>query len=146
MMERISHFCWPAPSWLPGRSSEPALNNDGKRQAASKLPKELPLPPIPYLDTLPWMNFGSQSKGPGVDILWLPTSILRRFRKSCRPPTVVSGMLKSKGQQPDNERAQAIAQAAPQLVSVAVPCILSDTETGQHSRHWPHQNARMCIA
>jgi hypothetical protein len=60
-----------APSWL-GQASERALNNDGERQAASKFPEELPLPSIPYLDTMPWMNFGLQSKGPGLDTLWLP--------------------------------------------------------------------------
>ena len=55
-----------------GLASESELNNDAARQAASKFPVKLPLPPIPYLDTMPWMNFGSESKGPGIDTLWLP--------------------------------------------------------------------------
>jgi hypothetical protein len=55
-----------------GQASESALNNGGAGQAASTFPEKLPLPPIPYLDTLPWMNFGSESQGPGIDPLWLP--------------------------------------------------------------------------
>ena len=55
-----------------GLASESELNNDAARQAASKFPEKLPLPPIPYLDTMPWMNFGSESQGLGLDTLWLP--------------------------------------------------------------------------
>jgi hypothetical protein len=55
-----------------GQASESALNNDGAGLAASKFAERLPLPPIPYLDTMPWMNFGSESKGPGIETLWLP--------------------------------------------------------------------------
>ena len=55
-----------------GQASERALNNGGERQAVAKFPEELRLPPIPYLDTMPWMNFGSESQGPGIDPLWLP--------------------------------------------------------------------------
>lgn len=74
MMERLLALLLAGTLVAPqvGQASERALNNDRERQAASKFPKELPLPPIPYLDTMPWMNFGSQSKGPGIDTLWLP--------------------------------------------------------------------------
>jgi hypothetical protein len=74
MMERLLALLLAGALVAPqvGQASESALNNDGARQAASKFPEELPLPPIPYLDTMPWINFGSQSKGPGIDTLWLP--------------------------------------------------------------------------
>jgi hypothetical protein len=52
-----------------GLASESELNNDTARQAATKFPEKLPLPPIPYLDTMPWMNFGSESREARVDTL-----------------------------------------------------------------------------
>ncbi|SDJ50056.1 hypothetical protein SAMN05444171_1574 [Bradyrhizobium lablabi] len=74
MMERLLALLLAGALVAPqvGQASESALNNDRARQAASKFPEKLPLPPIPYLDTMPWMNFGSESKGPGIDTLWLP--------------------------------------------------------------------------
>lgn len=74
MMERLLALLLAGALVAPqiGQASESALNNDGARQAASKFPEKLPLPPIPYLDTMSWINFGSQSKGPGIDTLWLP--------------------------------------------------------------------------
>jgi hypothetical protein len=74
MMERLLALLLAGALVAPqaAQASESALNNDGARQAASKFPEKLPLPPIPYLDTMPWMNFGSESKGAGVDTLWLP--------------------------------------------------------------------------
>jgi hypothetical protein len=74
MMERLLALLLAGALVAPqiGQASESALNNDSARQAASKFPEKLPLPPIPYLDTMPWMNFGSESKGPGIDTLWLP--------------------------------------------------------------------------
>jgi hypothetical protein len=87
MMERLLALLLAGALVAPqvGQASERALNNDGKRQAASKFPEELPLPPIPYLDTMPWMNFGSQSKGPGIDALWLPN-----FSAPAVPKTLAS--------------------------------------------------------
>jgi len=73
-----------------GQASESALNNDRARQAASEFPEKLPLAPIPYLDTMPWMNFGSD---PELTPCGYPTSTLRRFRKTRRLPTMVSGVL-----------------------------------------------------
>jgi hypothetical protein len=74
MMERLLALLLAGALVAPqvGQASESALNNDGARQAASKFPEKLPLPPIPYVDTIPWMNFESEPKGPGIDSLWLP--------------------------------------------------------------------------
>jgi hypothetical protein len=74
MMERLLALLLAGALVAPpaSQASESALNNDRARQAASEFPEKLPLPPIPYLDTMPWMNFGSVSKAPGIDALWLP--------------------------------------------------------------------------
>lgn len=74
MMERLLALLLAGALVAPhvGQANESALNIDGARQAASKFPEKLPLPPIPYLDTMPWMNFGSKSTGSGIDTLWLP--------------------------------------------------------------------------
>jgi hypothetical protein len=74
MMERLLALLLAGALVAPqiGQASESALNNGGARQAALTFPEKLPLPPIPYLDTMPWMNFGAESKGPGIDTLWLP--------------------------------------------------------------------------
>lgn len=53
-------------------ASESELNNLAARQAASKFSETIPLPPVPYLDTMPSLKFGSALKGPGSDTLWLP--------------------------------------------------------------------------
>jgi hypothetical protein len=53
-----------------GRASESKLNNDGERQAS--VSEKLPLPRIPHLDTMPWINFGSELRGPRIDTLLLP--------------------------------------------------------------------------
>jgi hypothetical protein len=74
MMERLLALLLAGALVAPqaSQASESALNNDRARQAASEFPEKLPLPPIPYLDTMPWMKFGSESKGPGINTLWLP--------------------------------------------------------------------------
>ena len=51
-------------------ASESRLSNDGERR--SGFSETLPLPPVPYLDTMPWITFGSKSKGPRIDTLLLP--------------------------------------------------------------------------
>jgi len=53
-------------------ASESGFNNDGGRQAVSRFPEKLPLPPVPYLDTMPWINLEAQSKWRGIDILLPP--------------------------------------------------------------------------
>src|SRR6476660_3437574 len=74
MMERLLALLLAGALVAPqvGQANEGALNNDSAREAELKFPEKLPLPPIPYLDTRPWMNFGSESKGPGIEALWLP--------------------------------------------------------------------------
>jgi len=58
MMERLLALLLVGTLVAPqvGQASESALNNDGAGLAASKFAERLPLPPIPYLDTMPWMN------------------------------------------------------------------------------------------
>jgi hypothetical protein len=95
MMERLLALLLAGALVAPqvGQANESALTNDSARPVASKFPEKLPLPPIPYLDTMPWMNFGSESKGPGIDTLWLPDFDAPAWRKTRRLPTTVSGML-----------------------------------------------------
>ena len=50
-------------------ASESRFDDDGKRQTS--IPGGLPLPPIPYLDTMPWINLGME-KGPKIDTLLRP--------------------------------------------------------------------------
>ncbi|MDP3692772.1 hypothetical protein [Bradyrhizobium sp.] len=47
-------------------ASESEFNNDVAAVAATRLSQDLPLPPIPYLDTMPWMGIGAKSNGPGI--------------------------------------------------------------------------------
>lgn len=62
-------------------ASESELNNLAARQAAS-FSETIPLPPVPYLDTMLWLKFGSASKGPGIDTLWLPDFDVRAIPKN----------------------------------------------------------------
>jgi hypothetical protein len=56
-----------------GLASESALNGQAP-QTASQFSGKLPLPPIPYLDTMAWINFGWEAKGPRMDTLLMPPS------------------------------------------------------------------------
>ena len=49
-------------------ASESRLDNDEPRASSSG---GLPLPPIPYLDTMPWITLGRE-KGPRIDTLLRP--------------------------------------------------------------------------
>jgi hypothetical protein len=71
MMERLLALLLAGALVAPqaSQASESALNNDRARQAASEFSEKLPLPLIPHLDTMPWMNFGSESKAPGIDVV-----------------------------------------------------------------------------
>jgi len=84
MMERLLALLLAGALVAPqvGQASESALNNGGARQAASTFPEKLPLPPIPYLDTMPWMNFGSESKGARVDNLLPPSFVVPAIPKT----------------------------------------------------------------
>ena len=53
-------------------TSESEFRNDGASQTAARLSGNLPLPPIPYLETMPWIGFGAESKSPGVGTLLMP--------------------------------------------------------------------------
>ena len=55
-----------------GLAGESALNGHTP-QTASEWGK-LPLPPVPYLDTMPWINFGWEANGPRMDTLLIPPS------------------------------------------------------------------------
>jgi hypothetical protein len=81
MMERLLALLLAGALVAPelGRASESKLNNEGERAAFSE---KLPLPPVPYLDTMPWINFGSESKGPRIDTLLLPDFNLSPIPKS----------------------------------------------------------------
>ena len=57
-----------------GSANESALNEGQGEQTAAAFSGKLPLPPIPYLDMMPWINFAWKSKGPQIDTLLLPPS------------------------------------------------------------------------
>ena len=63
-------------------ANESAFNNDGARQPASQFPENLTLPPIPHLDTIPWMNLLGETTGPRVDTLLPPSFVLPPFTKN----------------------------------------------------------------
>ena len=64
-----------------GLASQSAFSNDGTRRAASIFPEKLPLPPIPYLETMPWMNLDLETKRPRVDTLLPPIFVVSAFPK-----------------------------------------------------------------
>jgi hypothetical protein len=72
MMERLLALLLAGALVAPqiGLASESELHGGGAGQAtASGFAEKIPLPPIPYLDTMPWMNFGSESREARVDTL-----------------------------------------------------------------------------
>jgi hypothetical protein len=83
MMKRLLAFVLAGALMAPttGLASESAFSNDGARQAASKFPEKLPLPPIPHLETMPWMNFDLETKGPRVDTLLPPSFVVPAIPK-----------------------------------------------------------------
>ena len=62
------------PLITPAMASESTVGLSVARQAAAPRASwdAIPLPPVPYLDTMPWLNSGSAIKGPKVDILLGP--------------------------------------------------------------------------
>jgi hypothetical protein len=52
----------------------PALSSEPARPAPSESAswKRLPLPPVPYLDTMPWLASRSIWKDPQIDSTWRP--------------------------------------------------------------------------
>jgi hypothetical protein len=83
MMKRLLAFVLAGALMAPttGLASESAFNNDGARQAVSKFPEKLPLPPIPHLETMAWMNFDWETKGPRVDTLLPPSFVVAAIPK-----------------------------------------------------------------
>ena len=53
-----------------GLASESRLSENDAGQAS--VSERFPLPAIPYLDTMPWINLGLQSRGPRIDTLLTP--------------------------------------------------------------------------
>jgi hypothetical protein len=84
MMKRLLAFVLAGALMAPttGLASENAFSNDRARQAASKFPEKLPLPPIPHLATMPWMNFDWETKGSRVDTLLPPSFVVPAFPKN----------------------------------------------------------------
>ena len=84
MMKRLLAFVLAGALMAPttGLGSESAFSNDGTRRAASKFPEKLPLPPIPHLETMPWMNLDLETKRPRVDTLLPPSFIVPAFPKN----------------------------------------------------------------
>jgi hypothetical protein len=74
MMERLLAFLLAGALVAPqmGVASESGFSNESGRQAVSKFPEKLPLPPVPYLDTMPWINLEVQTKWRGIDTLLPP--------------------------------------------------------------------------
>jgi hypothetical protein len=74
MMERLLAFLLAGALVAPqiGMASESGFNDESGRQAVSKFPEKLPLPPVPYLDTMPWINLEVQTKWRGIDTLLPP--------------------------------------------------------------------------
>ena len=70
-----------------GQANESGLKEDWTGQPASNFHERLPLPPIPYLDTMPWITLETQSKLRGIDTLMQPeldftgrnSALARRF-------------------------------------------------------------------
>jgi len=77
-----------------GLASESRLNENGVLQGS--ISDRFPLPVIPYLDTMPWINLGLQSRGPRIDILLTPDLYLWPVSKksglaSNKPETLLGG-------------------------------------------------------
>jgi len=79
MMKRLLAFVLAGALMAPttGLASRERVQ-DRARQAASKFPDKLPLPPIPHLETMPWMNFDWER----VDTLLPPSFVVPAFPKN----------------------------------------------------------------
>ena len=60
-------------------ASENAFRND--RTGQTNFPEKLPLPPVPHLETMPWMNLDLETKRPRVDTLLPPSFNVSAFPK-----------------------------------------------------------------
>ena len=84
MMKKLLALVLAGPLMAPTTvlANESAFNNDGARQPASQFPENLTLPPIPHLETMPWMNLDLETKGPKVDTLLPPSFAVPAFPKN----------------------------------------------------------------
>jgi hypothetical protein len=86
MMERLLAILLAGALVAPqaGLASESQFPSGGlERDAtASGFAEKLPMPPIPYLDTMRWMTSGSESKGPRLDTLLLPNFVVPPIPKN----------------------------------------------------------------
>lgn len=60
------------PLITPAMGGETTVGLGAVRPAQSPSWDALPLPPVPHLDTMPWLSSGSALKGPKIDILFGP--------------------------------------------------------------------------
>ena len=84
MMKKLLAFVLTGALMAPstGLANESAFRDDGTGQAATTFREKLPLPPIPHLETMPWMNFGLETKGLKVDTLLPPSFVVPAFPKN----------------------------------------------------------------
>ena len=62
------------PHITPALGNESTVGVGAPRHAPSRLSswEALSLSPVPYLDTMHWLNSGTVSRGPETDLLWGP--------------------------------------------------------------------------
>jgi hypothetical protein len=53
-------------------ASESEFRNDGASKEVTAFSGNLPLPPIPYLDTMPWIGTAAKANTPAIGILSTP--------------------------------------------------------------------------
>jgi hypothetical protein len=84
MMERLFALVLAGALVAPqtATASESQFRNEGASKAAARFSGDLPLPPIPYLDTMPWIGFGAEAKKPAIDTWLLPGFDLPPIPKS----------------------------------------------------------------
>jgi hypothetical protein len=60
------------PHITPALGNESTVGVGAPRHAPSRSWEALSLSPVPYLDTMQWLNSGTVSRGPEIDLLWGP--------------------------------------------------------------------------
>jgi hypothetical protein len=62
------------PHITPALGNESTVGLGAARDSLDRLSdwERLPLPPVPYLETMPWLSSGAASRGPKIDLLWGP--------------------------------------------------------------------------
>jgi hypothetical protein len=78
-----------------GNDSTVGLGSDRSSQLESETWSGLPLPPVPHLDTMPWLSSRAAGTGTKFDNLSWPQSMLRPFPvqpEMAPPPFSLSGI------------------------------------------------------